>query len=205
MLGCNCHIFQKTAIYNDWRTTNKWQCYLLKLKDKNCQNIKRLSHSFLYFEGKMHLYLSFNLHCTHFYSVVHNATLSKYNSISRKRGLLYMGILNNICIMNKQENNLRYVTVYFFNLISSLPENYMYFIWTIDRLIEWSIDRLIDWLIDRLIDWLSWDVEIRFIWVSKRFKLQMNMNNKQLIKMRHGYELVLFLILWHWHISFLIK
>ena len=34
--------------------TNKRQCYVLKLKNKNCQNIKRLPHSFLFPEGQMH-------------------------------------------------------------------------------------------------------------------------------------------------------
>ena len=46
---------------------NKIKCYLLKLKNKKCQNIKGLPHSFLYFEGKMHLYLCVNLY---FYATI---------------------------------------------------------------------------------------------------------------------------------------
>ena len=42
--------------------TNTWQCYLLKFKNKNCQNIKRLPHSFSYFEGQMHIYPSVHLY-----------------------------------------------------------------------------------------------------------------------------------------------
>ena len=34
---------------------NKIQCYLLNLKNKNCQKIKK-TPLFLYFEGQMHLY-----------------------------------------------------------------------------------------------------------------------------------------------------
>ena len=35
--------------------TNKRQCFLLKFKNKNCQNIKSLPHS-LYFEAEIHVY-----------------------------------------------------------------------------------------------------------------------------------------------------
>ena len=53
--------------------THKWQCYLVKLKNKNCQNIKRLSKYkktvplFLFPEGKMHHNLSF---CFNIYASV---------------------------------------------------------------------------------------------------------------------------------------
>ena len=36
--------------------TNEIQWYPLKLKNKNCQNIKKKATLFLYFEGHMHLY-----------------------------------------------------------------------------------------------------------------------------------------------------
>ena len=85
--------------------TNKWQCYLLKLKNKNCQNIKRLPHSFYILKVKcisifLFIFLSYNFVetlfnidlCTHvtkhtvilnfyfshtiFSSVAHNVTLT---------------------------------------------------------------------------------------------------------------------------------
>ena len=49
--------FQKIAIYNDeWEIS--WQFYLLKLKNKKCRNIIRLSHSFVFSEGQMPQYYS---------------------------------------------------------------------------------------------------------------------------------------------------
>ena len=68
-LAFNCHIFQKIAIYNDeWQI--KWRNYLLKSKNKNCQNIKKkiksstlfifwMSNATLYFFLFIFLYYNF--------------------------------------------------------------------------------------------------------------------------------------------------
>ena len=64
--------------------TNKRQCYLRKLKNKNCQNIKKTAQLFLYFEGQMHLYVSFYLY---FYATI----LLKHYLI-----LIYVHMLQNI-------------------------------------------------------------------------------------------------------------
>ena len=48
MLGWySIYIFQNIAIIK-WRLTNKWKCYLLKLKITNFQNFKWLPHFFIY-------------------------------------------------------------------------------------------------------------------------------------------------------------
>ena len=86
--------------------TNRRQCYLLKLKNKNCQNIKRLSHSFYIFQvkcipillfiyilfhsflkqyfistytyiyNKIYGYFYFQIFTYHLSSLAHNATLA---------------------------------------------------------------------------------------------------------------------------------
>ena len=34
--------------------TNNWHCYLVKLNNENCQNIKKTAPLFLFLEGQMH-------------------------------------------------------------------------------------------------------------------------------------------------------
>ena len=95
----------------EWRMTNKWQCYLLKLKnEKNCQNIKWLPHSFyilkvkcismfifnyflckkiietIFYNNlcyKIYGYFKFQLFTYHLFSVVHNATLNFHSFLIR--------------------------------------------------------------------------------------------------------------------------
>ena len=66
--------------------TNRWQCYLLKLKNKICQYLKRL---FLIPEGQMHQNQSA---CFHFYATV---LLKQLNTHATK----YMAILQQLCIV----------------------------------------------------------------------------------------------------------
>ena len=44
-LDCNCYIYFRRLPYA-CIMTNKWQCYLLILRNKNCWNTTRLPHSF---------------------------------------------------------------------------------------------------------------------------------------------------------------
>ena len=73
-LACNCHIFQKIAIYI---LTNEWQGYLLKLKkNKSYQNIKRLSHSFYNLKVKcISIFLFIYILCYSFVETIFNIDL----------------------------------------------------------------------------------------------------------------------------------
>ena len=55
---CNCYLFQNITICNNERQIND----NVRLKNKKCQNIKRLSHYF-FLEDQMHLHPYIYLHC----------------------------------------------------------------------------------------------------------------------------------------------
>ena len=63
---------------------NKRKMLSSKIKEKNCQNIKRLPHSILYFEGQMHLYP-----CVYIYILYYNFDGTIFN-------IIYAHLLQNI-------------------------------------------------------------------------------------------------------------
>ena len=80
-LAFNCCKFQKITIYNDeWQINDNFICWILR-------NIKRTVPLFSYFEGQMHLYLSF-------YSYFHATVLLKQYSI-----LIYAHLFKNIKLL----------------------------------------------------------------------------------------------------------
>ena len=109
-LSCTSYIFQMIAINNDkWQT--KIQCYLLKLKNKNCQKNKKTAPLFLYFEGHMHLYLCIYLYfyaiilmkqyfklITFYAHLLQNVRLFTYNLSS----VVHSATLKSPCIINRK-------------------------------------------------------------------------------------------------------
>ena len=62
---------------------NKWQCHLQKLKNKNCQNIKRLTHS-IYFSLRSNASKSvslFSFFCYSFIKIICKIRLNTFVTI----------------------------------------------------------------------------------------------------------------------------
>ena len=59
--------------------TNKWQCYLLKLNNKNYQNVKRLPHLFIFWRSNAFLsFFLFIFLCYNFVETIFNIDLYSY-------------------------------------------------------------------------------------------------------------------------------